>query len=148
MKFKLFFLFLMSCFMPALGMEEHLNAETIVNHPKFIIAKQAFEKVGGSIAIWPNKILIKVKLPSCWKGQYFDFNALNFWQKLDKFYHECVIWKTHPSEYLVSLQESLEGRCILNIAKRYQMGDELAIAKFNELPESAKALVLKLQGRF
>jgi len=146
MKFKLFIFGLLLWTTSGLGMEEKLRAETIVNHPKFIIAKQEFEKLGGSIKIWPDRVWLEVKQASGTTGRALYFAAPNFWEEIAEFYQGGVAWRTHHWELVKTLPKSLHGLCILNVAKRYQDGEQLAMESFSQLPEDSQELVLKLQG--
>ena len=133
---------------PILSMEEQLSAETIVNHPKFIIAKREMEDIGGSICIMPREkgMRLRCKYASGSSSELLYFKEPNFWSRVERFYLDCLAWLNHPQELCKTLPKSLRGQCILNIATRYQDGDQLAKDQFNELPESSKELVLKLQG--
>jgi len=138
MKFKLFFLFLMSCFMPAFGMEEQLNAEEIITHPRFIEIKTDFEEIGGMIKVHDKCISIRIAVAP-YQHTSIPSNDL-FLGRLEKEvgYYRKLWWH-------LNLPNSLKGLCILNLGKRYKRGEEGVIESVNQLPEELKELVLKVK---
>lgn len=137
MKLKAYFLLAALWIAPALAMEEHLPAETIVNHPKFLAAKQAFEEIGGVIEIQERNICIRLAFePNI--STHIPYDDL-LWKRLERYVihdRRRWLWRTLPN--------SLQGLCILRLAKKYSKKNSEFMAKVATLPEDIKEQILFL----